>query len=343
MDASRAALDLVTAAWRAQVVHVAATLQLPDLVAAGHRTSTALAAPTGVDASVLRRLLRVLALLGLFEGDDESGYTVTALGEQFQERPGSLRDTCLLYGDEFYTAWGHAAESFRTGVPGFELAFGRTLIEHLGEDPGAAARFQRSLRANSFFFDAVPDVIDFSGHVVDIGGGSGQLLSTVLHAAPHVHGTYIDLQHMIPIAREHFAATIGTDRVDLVAADMFTGELPEADTYLLSRVLGDWSDDECVQLLRNIRQAMPPNARLLIIERVVHDGRTDLLAPLWDLQLFVINGGTQREYGTYLGLAARSGFEIKESLDLPMENSVLVLVPGHQENSALAPGREEKP
>ncbi|TWP50547.1 hypothetical protein FKR81_20490 [Lentzea tibetensis] len=328
-EASRAAIDLVTAAWRSQVVHVAASLRLPDLVAAGHRTSAALASPTGVDAAALHRLLRVLALLGLFDGDDTGGYTVTAVGEQFQDRPGSLRDTALLYADEFYTAWGHAAESFRTGVPGFELAFGRTLIDYLGEDADAAGRFQRSLRANSFFFDAVPDVIDFghSTHVADIGGGSGLLLSTVLRAAPRTRGTYLDLEHTIPIAREHFTATVGTDRVDLVAADMFTAALPEADTYLLSRVLGDWSDDDCVRLLRNVRRAMPPHARLLIIERVVHDDQPGLLAPLWDLQLFVLNGGTQREYRTYTDLAARSGFAIKESVALPMENSALVLIP----------------
>ena len=329
MDASRAAIDLVTAAWRSQVVHVAATLRLPDLVATGNRTSAALASLTGVDAALLRRLLRVLALLGLFEGDDTGGYTVTALGEQFQERPGSLRDTCLLYGAEFHTAWGQAAESFRTGVPGFELAFGHTLIDYLAGDADAAARFQKSLRASSFFFDAVPGVIDLEhrGHVVDIGGGSGQLLSTVLRATPHARGTYVDLEHMIPVAREHFAATVGMDRVDLMAIDMFTGAMPEADTFVLSRVLGDWSDDDCVRLLRNIRRAMPPQAQLLIIERVVHDDRPDLLAPLWDLQLFVINGGTQREYRTYTDLAARSGFAIKESIPLPMENSALVLVP----------------
>ncbi|MEV6236923.1 methyltransferase [Lentzea sp. NPDC051838] len=326
MDASRAALDLVTAAWRAQVVHTAAVLQLPDLVAAGHRTSTELATPTGVDASTLRRLLRVLALLGLFEGDDTDGYTVTALGEQLQDRPGSLRDTCLLYGEEFHQAWGHAAESFRTGIPGFELAFKATLTDHLKHTPDAATRFQKGLRASSFFFDAVPDLIDFGARVVDIGGGSGQLLSTVLRATPHARGTYVDLEHMLPVAREHFAATIGTERVDLVALDMFTGTLPEADTYVLSRVLGDWSDDDCVRLLHNVRRAMPPEARLLIIERVVHDG-PDLLAPLWDLHLFVVNGGTQREYRTYVDLAARSGFAIKDTVALPMENSALVLVP----------------
>ncbi|MFC5722720.1 methyltransferase [Streptomyces gamaensis] len=339
MDAGavRATVDLITAAWRTQAVYAAARLGLPDLIAAGHTDSAALAAAAGgadgkdaPDAGVVRRLLRVLVLLGVVEGTEETGYRNTATGELLRDRPGSLRDVCLLYGEEFYQAWGHAAQTFRTGRPGFEAAYGQSLIAYLRDDPKAAGRFQRAMQASNFFFDSVPQEIDFTGssHIVDIAGGSGQLLSTVLRAAPQARGTLFDLEHTIPIAREHLAATVGTDRVDLVAGDMFTGRLPEgADTYLLSRVLGDWPDAECVQVLRNIRSSMAAGSRLLVVERVVRDDRDGLLAPLWDLHLLVLNGGTQRTLDTYHDLAARSGLHVARLVELPMENTALVLTP----------------
>ncbi|MFH8613432.1 methyltransferase [Streptomyces sp. NPDC018029] len=328
--AARATIDLITAAWHTQAVHAAARLGLPDLIAAGHTGPAELAKAADADPDAVRRLLRLLLRLGVVDGDESGGYRNTEVGDLLRDRPGSLRDVCLLYGEEFYQAWGESIETFRTGKSGFEKAYGRSLVGYLGEDPDAAQRFQRAMQAqaNNFAFDAVPRYIDFTAdqHVVDIAGGSGQLLATVLGAAPEARGTLLDLEHNIPIARAHLEQTVGLDRAELVAGDMFTSPIPQgADTYLLSRVLGDWSEGDCVRLLRSIRGAMGPHSRLVIIEMVVQDGKAGLLAPLWDLHLMVVNGGHQRSIGEYHELADQSGLAIERSVQLPMETSALVL------------------
>ncbi|MFD4628901.1 methyltransferase [Streptomyces sp. NPDC058284] len=330
--AARATIDLITAAWHTQAVYAAAKLGVPDLIAAGHTGPADIARAAGADEDAVRRLLRLLLRLDVVEGDESGGYRNTSVGDMLRDRPGSLRDVCLLYGEEFYRAWGDSIETFRTGRAGFEKAYGQTLVGYLRDDADAAKRFQRAMQAqaSNFAFDAVPEYIDFSAdrHVVDIAGGSGQLLATVLGAAPKARGTLLDLEHTIPIARAHLERTVGIDRAELVAGDMFTGTIPEkADTYLLSRVLGDWPEDDCVRLLRNIRGAMAPHSRLLIIEMIVQDGKVGLLAPLWDLHLMVVNGGHQRSSGEYRELAARSGLSIQRSVPLPMETEALVLTP----------------
>ncbi|WP_329155400.1 methyltransferase [Streptomyces anulatus] len=330
--AARATLDLVTAAWRTQSVYAAAKLGLPDLIAAGHTAAPDLARAAGADEDAVQRLLRLLVRLDVFTWDEDGGYGNTEVGDLLRDRPGSLRDVCLLYGEEFYQAWGHAIETARTGKPGFEVAYGQSLVSYLHDDADAANRFQRVMRAqaDNFAFDAVPREIDFSAdrHVVDIAGGSGQLLSTVLATAPGARGTLLDLEHTIPIARAHLERTVGCDRVGLVAGDMFTSPLPgEADTYLLSRVLGDWPDDDCVRLLGNVREVMAKHSRLVVIELVVQDGHAGLLAPLWDLHLMVVNGGHQRSFGEYTELAARTGLAVERSVRLPMEATALVLTP----------------
>ncbi|MBR8641434.1 hypothetical protein KEF29_24175 [Streptomyces tuirus] len=330
--ASRTAINLITAAWHTQSVYAAAKLGLPDLLAEGHTGVPDLARAAGADEGAVRRLLRLLVRLGVFEEDPDGGYRNTAVGDLLRDRPGSLRDVCLLYGEEFYQAWGHASETFRTGTPGFEKAYGQSLVSYLHDDADAAARFQRAMQAqaNNFAFDAVPKEIDFHAdrHVVDIAGGSGQLLATVLSAAPEARGTLLDLEHTLPIARAHLERTTGTDRATLVAGDMFTSPLPEgADTYLLSRVLGDWSDDDCVRLLKRVRGAMAEHSRLVVIELVVQDGQDGLLAPLWDLHLMVVNGGHQRTLGEYRALTERSELSVERLVRLPMEATALVLTP----------------
>ncbi|MGK5642043.1 methyltransferase [Streptomyces sp. URMC 126] len=324
--APRAAVDLITAAWRTQAVFAAVRIGLPDLVAAGRTDDASLARATGMDEDVVHRLMRLLVLLGVFTRDD--GYAVTDVGDLLRDRPGSLRDMCLLYGDEFYAAWGQAEDAFRTGASGFEKVHGLPLIPYLREHPEAADRFQRALRAGNFFFDSVPEEIDFSAdrHIVDIAGGGGHLLSTVLRAVPRARGTLVDLAHTLPIARAHFERTVGTDRVDLVAADMFSGDLPAgADTYLLSRVLGDWEDEPCLRLLSNLHAAMSGRSRLIVIERLTRDDGTGLLSALWDLHLHVLNGGRQRTLDATRALARRAGLDVERGVPLPSENTALIL------------------
>ncbi|GAA2928848.1 phenazine-1-carboxylate N-methyltransferase PhzM [Streptomyces thioluteus] len=325
-EASRTTVDLITAAWRTQAVYAAAKLGLPDLVAAGNTDDASLARATGMDEDVVHRLMRLLVLLGVFTSD--RGYAATEVGELLQERPESLRDMCLLYGEEFYSAWGHAEDAFRTGASGFEKVHGQPLIPYLRGNGEAAGRFQRAMQASNFYFDSIPQEIDFSGdrHIVDIAGGSGQLLSTVLRGAPQARGTLVDLEHTMPIARAHFEQTVGTDRVDLVVADMFSGALPAAaDTYLLSRVLGDWEEEPCLRLLANLRSAMSDDSRLIVVERLTRDDGTGLLPALWDLHLYVLNGGRQRTLDSTRDLAARSGLTIERSVELPSENTALIL------------------
>ncbi|GAA2769865.1 methyltransferase [Streptomyces showdoensis] len=326
--AVRATVELVTGAWRTQAVHVAARLRLPDLVAGGHRDGAALAAATGLDPDVAHRLLRLLVLLGVFATDADGGYRTTPVGELLRDRPGSLRDMCLLYGEEFYRAWGHAEEALTTGTPGFELAYGEPLIPHLAADPEAAARFQRVMQAGHAVFDAVPAVLGLTGprRVVDVGGGSGRLLATVLAAAPAARGVLVDLPHVLPLARAHLAAGVGLDRVELLAQDVFDAPLPAGgDVYLLSRVLGDWDDERCVRLLRRVRAALAPGARLFVLERVTTDDGSGALAALWDLHLLVVNGGRQRTLDDYRGLLGRSGLALERVVELPLETKGLLV------------------
>lgn len=335
LKAVQQVVELITGGWRAQAVYTAARMRLADHIEAGRTTVAALADAAGAEPEGIRRLLRLLVALEVFEEvtdrDGQPGYRNTAVSTALMDQPDSLRDLCLLYGEEFYTAWGHAYHAISTVSAGFEAAYGRPLYDYLGQDADTSERFQRAMRAGNLFFDHVPDIFDFAGRsVVDVGGGGGHLLATILRAVPDARGTLLDREHVVPIAREHLAAAVGLDRVELVGGDMFRAVPPGGDVYLLCRVLAGWEDDAVVAVFDNCRRAMAgPTSRLLVLERVVTDQSCSMLPALWDLHLLMTNGGRHRTVERFTALLARAGLDVERVAELPVETTALIAAPRH--------------
>ncbi|MFE6699766.1 methyltransferase [Streptomyces sp. NPDC057718] len=330
VQATRDVVEIITGGWRAQALYTAVRLQLPDHIAAGHDTDAELAKATGASEQGIHRLMRLLGAMGVFEGSDSTGYRGTRVSATLLEGPQSLRDMCLLYGEEFYAAWGHAHQAISTESSGFEAAYGRPFYEYLGQDAATAGRFQRTMNAASMFFHQVPEIFDFSGGrtVVDVGGGGGHLLATILEATPDAKGVLFDREHMMPKAREHLSATVGADRAELVAGDMFEDVPAGGDVYILCRVLAGWDDEAVAGVFANCRRAMADSSsRLLILDRFVEDENSTVLPALWDLHLLVTTGGEHRTLDRITRLLNRAGLDIAETRDLPMETTALIAAP----------------
>jgi hypothetical protein len=323
LDHSTAAavIDLMIGAWRAQAISAGVALGLPDHVAAGCTTLGQLAAASGAGEDGLRRLMRLLVSERVFSGG-ESGYLLTPIGHRLRrDVPGSMRDLCLIYGDEFYRAWGAAADALRTGRPGFDHVFGQTLHEYLRERADATSTFQGAMSAGSTFFADVPRAFDFSDRVVvDVGGGNGMLLSAILGAHGTARGVLLDLPHVTEPVRAR-----GLERCEIVSGDLFQSVPGGGDVYLLCRVLQDWDDDRCIALLRNCSAVMRPDSRLLILERVVPEDGSASLALYWDLHLLMVAGGRERTIPEYKVVLEACGLALESIAALPLEMSMLVV------------------
>lgn len=326
--AVRRVVDIITGTWRSQALYAAVALGIADHVSDGHVTDEALATRTGTSPDALPRLMRLLSAMDVFESTP-SGYRLTPTGELLRtDHAQSMRDMVLIYGEEFHRAWGAVVPAVRTGTSGFQHAFGKTLHEYL-RDPGAGAKFQRAMNAGNVFFPDVLEAFDFDGcrSVVDVAGGSGMLLGTVLRAHPRLHGVLFDQPHMVPVATAHLDEAVGPGRYEARAGDVFEGVPAGADAYLLSRVLQDWDDERCVRLLSNIRAAMPASGRLLILERVIPDHGESLLPLLWDLHLLMAAGGGERDLAGYRAVLAAAELRLESVHALSLETSLLVAVP----------------
>lgn len=322
---AREILELMIGPWRAQTVYLAAKLGLADHLADEPLTAAALAGKVGVDPVALHRFLRLLVGVGVLAGDDRAGFTLTDSGNLLRTNvPGSMRDLAISYGELFYPVWIDPLPTAFTGEQGFPRTYGAPLFEHLAAHPEQARTFDGAMAAGSSFFSEVPTVYDFSqaGTVVDLGGGRGALLAEILKANPGLRGVLYDAPHVVDAAGAFLDRAGVADRCTRVGGDFFSSVPPGADVYLLSRVLHDWTDEQCDGLLRSCSQAAAPGSTLLIIERVIQDHPT--LALEWDVQMMMATGGQERTLDEYTELLRPHGFRITDCLSLPLDVNILV-------------------
>lgn len=309
---------LITGAQVSQAIHVAATLGVADLLAAGPRGSEELAAETGAHAASLYRLLRALAAVGVFREDEEKRFALTPLGELLRrDVPGSLHGWAAFVGRPYFrAAWSELEHSIRTGESAFRHVHGTDVWSYRAEVPEESEIFERameSLTASSN--SALLDAFDFGrfATVVDVGGGNGALLSALLVAYPAMRGIVFDQPHVVANARSTLEAAGIADRCAVVGGSFFEKVPTGGDAYAMKSILHDWEDGEAAAILRVCRSAMTPEARLLLIERIVGAPNEDPRTKFSDLNMLVAPGGRERTIEEWGALLASAGFRLGDA------------------------------
>jgi hypothetical protein len=156
---------------------------------------------------------------------------------------------------------------------------------------------------------------------VDVGGGNGGFLSAVLASYEQVSAVLVDQPSAIEAARAGRGGPL--PRCQLVARDFFEGIPPAGDTYVLKRILFDWTDEKALQILQNCRRAMHGDARLLIIEPLIGPRNEPCPAHLFDMTFLVMLHGRLRTVEEYSGLLNKSGFNLQRVV--PTESDVSIV------------------
>jgi ubiquinone/menaquinone biosynthesis C-methylase UbiE len=288
-----------------------------------------LASATATDPDSLGRLVRYLAGLGIVKRSHTS-IRLTELGELLRtDASPSLHALALLYGGPFYESFGELAHSVRTGRAASDHVFGKHHFEYFAERPQLAGLFDRAMASSASIFGRIADIVDLSAAsvVVDVAGGSGELLAQILPAAPHLRGVLLERSHALKAARSKLHAVGCADRCQLITGDFTTAVPPDGDVYILSRVLHDWDDEQCRLILKRCAEAMSPKAQLLILERLLPQDDSPSLAAAWDVHMLCNVGGRERTAGHYGHLLRESGFRLTGQHRLPLEFVVLQATP----------------
>jgi len=299
-----------------QALYVVATLGIPDLLRDGPRESNDLAQATGTDASALYRVLRFLTGVGLFSEVAPHRFALTALGAGLRaDVPGSIRPVVLMLLDEcHWQPWGQLIHSVRTGETAFDHVHGMGLFDYLGSHPETAMIFHQAMTSNTAGSgSAITTAYDFSGirRIVDVGGGHGLFLATILQAYPAMQGVVFDRPEVVVGATPTLTAARVADRCTLVGGDFFTENLPNGDAYILRQIIHDWDDTRATAILANCRRSLATGGRLLVVERAIEpDYRHALPVLHLDLEMLVNVGGLQRTEEEYGVLFAGAGFRL---------------------------------
>ncbi|MEU9987060.1 methyltransferase [Streptomyces sp. NPDC048045] len=328
---AEALLRLLTGAWTTQALAAFAQLRVPDAMDTDTRIGVeALARTVGAVPENLARLLRYLAMLDVVT-QDRDGFRLTPLGALLRaDAPGSMRPLALMYGGPFYQSFAGLGHTVRTGQVAFEHLFGENHFDHFARDPELAELFDRSMAASSRMFEPLsghPVVTAASealtpGTVVDVAGGNGELLGHILSAHPRLRGILLERPHVIEAARRSLDALGCGERCAYRAGD-FADVPPGGDVYVLSRVLHDWDDGRCREILRHCSRAMPDHADLLIVERVLPVDGSPSLATSWDLHMMCNVGGRERRANHYARLLGDAGLTLVDHSALPLGAGVM--------------------
>jgi len=305
-----------------QAVYVAACLGIPDLLADGPQDVEELARKTGSHPQSLGRVLAALASVGVLDKIGPRRFALTEIGLGLRTGiPGSLRNSVLfLLNETHWRPWGHMLHAVRTGETAFDHAHGTSLFEFLSTHPEEADLFNKGMAGNSpAHATLVASSYDFSevGTVVDVAGGRGRLLATILERNAHLRGVLFDLPHVVADARELIDEAGVADRCKLVGGDFFEAVPEGGNVYVLRNIIHDWQDDRAVAILTNCRRAMAEDARLILVERyVAEDPREVPLVYHADLEMLVNVGGLERTTDEYATLLARGGFRLARTIPL---------------------------
>ena len=280
---------------------IAAELRIAHLLAGGPRSVEALARETGADPDTLHRVLRALASDGVFAEIEPGVFESTEASDVLRQDDG-WGDFALLFGGIWHRAAG--ALEATPGEPAFERAFGAEFWSWLAEHPEQRAAFDRAMAMDGL--DRVDRLAGIAWRgdetVVDVGGGNGSLLVELLRVQPGLRGIVLDLPETV---RDEKA--LG-ERIRFVEGSFFE-TAPAGDVYVLSKILHDWGDEPATAILRTIRSAAPPNARLLVLDAVVPPGNEPHGAKWLDLLMLALFAGRERDEGQWRALLESTGFE----------------------------------
>ncbi|MCA8912830.1 MAG: methyltransferase [Planctomycetes bacterium] len=305
-------------------ISAVASMDVADALKDGPLYYTDLAAVVGADQRALHRVMRMLVSVGIFDEPTPGSFGLNELSDLLRsDVHGSLRDMAVMITSEsHWVPWGELENILRTGDSGPQHAFGKDLFSWF-QDQSNREQWEIFNAAMTSFSGAVAkaavEAYDFSrfNRIIDVGGGHGYFLRSLLNEAPEANGVLFDLPGVIESA-------IKFDRMEPVDGDFFLYVPDGGDCYTLKNILHDWDDEKCVQLLKNIANAMKPSARVLVIESVMPDSAEPHPAKFMDVNMLAMTeGGCERTLNEYSVLLDKAGLRLKEVYPTPGAVSII--------------------
>ncbi|MGA4876171.1 methyltransferase [Streptomyces lydicamycinicus] len=310
--------ELALSAACAAAVRAAARLGVADALGDEPTGAPALADAVGADAQALARLLRALAAHGIFAELPDGRFQHTDTSRLLREdAPRSLRYSALWATEPWtWELWPHLEEAVRTGKEVFAGLYDSEFFAwlHTAEARESAVVFDKAMTQSSVLSArAITEVLTIGDarEIVDIAGGQGMVLATLLEKHPGLRGTLFDLPAVVadadPRLREGGSLA---GRARLMPGDCRSTAPEGADLYLLKNIL-EWDDESTVRTLRNVAAAAPAGARVVVMENLVDGSPEARFTTAMDLMLLLNVGGRKHTKDGLSSLIKEAGLRLE--------------------------------
>ena len=324
-------LQLLNGANVTSAVSCIARLAIPDLIENGPKSAEELAKEIGAQPRALYRLMRATASVGVLSEGSDGKFSQTPMSAILRSNATpSLRAWAIMMTREWSErGWEQLEYCVRTGNKGAEQIYGMPIFEYFQQHPEETQIFNDAMTALSTIDSpAVAAAYSFDGirSIVDVGGGHGLLLATILARNPQMKGTLYDIAHVIEGAKGGPLRPV-MDRCTLAAGDMFASVPAGADAYIMKHIIHDWPDDLCQKILAACRKGVNPGGKLLVVDGVIQPGNDFSPTKYLDLVMMIFPGGCERSEKEFRELFAASGWKLNRVIPTAAADSILEGIP----------------
>ncbi|HKI27181.1 MAG TPA: methyltransferase [Candidatus Sulfotelmatobacter sp.] len=316
-----------------QALYAAAKLGVADLLKDGPQTSSSLAGNLKVNESAFYRILRLLASQSVFEEKSPRTFANTELSHFLRSGvPGSVRAILVFRGSGFFfNPFSEILYSVETGLAARAKLYGMEAFEYLKTNPETARVFDDAMTSMSeLLAPAVAVAYDFGRweSLMDVGGGNGMLLASILKAHPALRGVLADLPHTLERAEQRgFLGGELESRSTMQPCDFFDEVPSGCRAYLMKHVIHDWDDKRAQDILANCRRAIPSDGALLLVEWVLAEGNAPSAGKFMDVVMMLMTGGKERTLEEYRHLLRSAGFWLNREIRTPADLSIIEALP----------------
>uniref|UniRef100_G3WBA1 Acetylserotonin O-methyltransferase n=2 Tax=Sarcophilus harrisii TaxID=9305 RepID=G3WBA1_SARHA len=286
----------------------------------GFLTFDVIAERLGTNSQGIEQLLDICATLKLLNVEmkkEKALYQNTKLASLYLTKSGpKTQYNMLLYMSKTtYSCWNHLTEAIREGKNQYMRTFGipsDDLFEAIYRSEEELIKFMHGLHEiwsiNGRYVITAFDLSSFP-LIYDLGGCSGALAKECITIYPECQVTIFEKEEVVQVAKKHFSF-LENPRIRFHIGDFFRDPIPEADLYILARILHDWADNKCIQLLKNIHHACRPGCGVLVVETLLaEDKRGPLTSQLYSLNMLVQTEGKERTPTEYHKILTQAGFQ----------------------------------
>jgi len=305
---------ILIADWASRSLYVAVKMGIIDALEKGPLDIADLARRAGAKEEALYRVLSGVVRLGVLEEPNPGLFRLTAVGRCLRTGdPSGLASFAIMLGEEFRDALSDLEGAIRTGGASFDRVHGARLYEYLRARPERSRLFGDAMkglaRHSSLQMMSEHDFAPYR-RIVDVGGGDGYLLATILSQNPAAHGVLFDQHHVIAAGSASLESAGVLSRCERIGGDFFESVPPGGDLYVLSKIIHNYDDSRAQIVLRACRRAIAPGGRLLLVEVALGSDREPELGRHLDLVMLVLTGGRERTAKQMEALLSASGFNL---------------------------------